>query len=379
MVLPVEKSLVHIFAKPYSCGDKPAVSEIGLHMNSFVLLDCQDNYKMICCDLEHQISLLKYSTMPVPTETPLILEDYDGINVTLYYHDNQWQLRTLFGAASEWKVCAADEKHACSLGDLFWRIWHTNKYSMPALDCIDLNGKPVRACFKFAVLSPKNRFIVNYPESLVLLNCFDLNSGNPLPWNLCSEISQQYNWTCARMYPECKSVEEAIQQVKASNPFVHKGFIARFTDYDVQVTSPYFASSELSSDSTSDAYVCVNIVVNPQPRDLLHLIRACKENFVYWNPAIQQEYVMWKNLYADAIRTFEVEYTTLTALNDQKQFALEAQVSVWETILFWIQRGYYNNVAECFYCLDILKLEYYMDRYRKHILKRQSNNNATTS
>lgn len=105
------------------------------------------------------------------------------------------------------------EEDKTQLDTLFWNIFYKNQFKLPT------NRK--ECCFQFVLISPRQRYIVYYPdETLVFRKGFDLERFEFIDPIL---IAKEYQWATLEKV-EVK-IEKPLNFVKTLNPFQCPGII----------------------------------------------------------------------------------------------------------------------------------------------------------
>lgn len=87
----------------------------------------------------------------------------DGSTAILYFYANSWHVATTSVPDGSAMMCMKKPEKACTMKELFWKIFHLKKFVMPS-------SEDAHMCFIFEVTSPDHLIVVRYKEDGLVLH-----------------------------------------------------------------------------------------------------------------------------------------------------------------------------------------------------------------
>jgi hypothetical protein len=295
-----------------------------------IVLDRSNNWSIVSYPYDKFFNYGEGHAATIDWSTAKVYEKLDGSLMTLYFHDNQWQVQSSGTPDAAGEVSG----FGFSFADLFWRVWQELGYQLP--------DDPSQ-CFMFELITKYNRVVVQPKQNqLILHGARHLHSrveSDPQPW------SDRYGWELVTTYP-LTDWNGVVAAAKELNPMDSEGYIVCDQQFNrVKVKSPqYVAIAHLREGFSS--------------RRMLEIITANEgEEFLTYFPEWTELYQEIKGLYQKLVDEIEAEYQQHQAIEVQKDFAAAVKHLPYSGVLFSLRSGKVKSVRECLQSTTIQKLE----------------------
>lgn len=127
---------------------------------------------------------------------------YDGLQTTLYRHDDRWEVSTLSSADGSEKLGWKRPDHAVPFRHVFWDVWASQGFSLP--DSSIHEGWS----FTFCLITPRHSLTIPvHEEMLVFVGSRHL--GGESHRDELESIAGMYGWLCAPLIDGVSSLSEA--------------------------------------------------------------------------------------------------------------------------------------------------------------------------
>lgn len=310
-----------------------------------LILDIHNDWAIVAYPFKKFFSYGEYYADKVDFLHARYWEKIDGSMMFLYNYQDKWNV------ASSGLPDASGTLHhndTMSMADLFWDTWSALGYELPT---------NTHVTYIFEMTSPHNQVLVPYTETdIQLIGARDLDSLAELDINLVS-----HNWKIVKSFP-ISSLDEALQISNSLNPMKQEGFVITDDSFNrVKMKSPqYVALSHLGL--TPAEIAAKNLSMDKYDHALqskwmlkIILVNECSEFLAYY-PQYTDLYMSIKQNYDRLIDDTQVFYDKIKNIDNQLEFAKQAQQHPLSGILFQLRKQKLSSIKDGVKNMDANKL-----------------------
>ncbi len=319
----------------YSMVDSPMGEELVQECRGLIL-DEKDNWRVISYPFKKFFNWGEGGAANIDWSTAKVQEKLDGSLIGVYWYDGQWHIQTSGMPDASGEVNGIK---GYTFADLFQDIVWMRGYTLPKLKHV---------CYMFELVSPLNRVVVHQTKPQVYwIGARHLETLQEL------DVYAYPRWPDAPPIPrtwDLRSLDEVIATFEQMDPLQQEGYVIIDSQFNrIKVKHPgYVALHHLKSGFN--------------PRAILEIIRHGEDSEVC------AHFPEWTSFFEEVDRAYRAlvsqvdnAYQAIHHIENQKDFALEAQKTACPGALFALRSGRVKSAKEYFVNLPIKRLEALLD------------------
>ena len=334
----------------YSMISSPMGNEIVQECRGLIL-DANDNWNVVSMAFTKFFNYGEGHAADIDWSTASVMEKVDGSLITLYYHNDQWNIQTTGTIDAMCDVGIYNTTFSQLFKDAFNH----------SLDVLDENY-----FYAFELATLYNRVVTRYEEDqIVLLSIRDKNTLEELPFNHAEYRRITDSVDVVRL-PNCFSLASLDDCLKAAEalPLLQEGYVVVDAAFNrIKIKSASYVDLHHLKDSE-------NTIV-----DKMWNIAKVNEGdeFLVYFPEYIEIYDRIKVVYDDQMASLNALWNSVKHIEDRKEFALAILGKhPFHGTLFRVKFGDLT-VAESFNAIDTkkvaetlnLKQHYYLTKEKK--------------
>jgi hypothetical protein len=285
-----------------------------------IILDEANDWKVVCYTFKKFFNVQEPLAAKIDWSTAEVQEKLDGSLCQLFHYDGHWHVATSGTPDASGQVGDFGK----TFKELFWETWNKLGY--------DTNWLGSGACYAFELTGSLNRVVVDYKEaSLTLIGNRIIGKG--IPEDHLLEFEPVSYATCPFNLPSSyplKSIEDCVKAAEALNPLENEGFVVVDANFNrVKIKSPAYVMLHHAKDSLSKKRMC-EIVRKGESEEF----RTALDSF----PALKDLFGDIEAYHQHLVFCCKEDFNAIKHIEDQKEFALEANKYPFASILFQMRK-----------------------------------------
>jgi hypothetical protein len=280
-----------------------------------IILDEANNWKVVCYTFSKFFNVQEPLAAKIDWSTAEVQSKEDGSLCQLFHYDNKWNIATSGTPDASGQV----NDYGKTFKELFWETWNKLGYETDVL----LNS----CCYALELTGPLNRVVVDHKEAslhMIGKRCLkDLNEY------FLVEPYANLTPPLARSYP-LKSIEDCIKAAEALNPLENEGFVVVDANFNrVKIKSPAYVMLHHAKDSLSKKRMC-EVIRKGESSEFGLALNSFPELRKVFDEVFEKD--------ANCRLTAFMAYQSIKDIENQKEFALEANKYPFASILFQMRK-----------------------------------------
>lgn len=299
-----------------------------------LILDSTDKWKAISFPFKKFFNHNESFAAKIDWSTARTQIKIDGSLLTLYAYNGGWMVSTTNDPSANGRVGQFD----FSFAELFWKVFDESKYQLPSVDC--------NKCFFFELTSPFNKVVVhNKDEKLTLLGGRDMETFKELTPEEASEYFPHDGLPWLPGFPrhmnipkvfDFKSKQEIVDSFKTFSGLEREGYVAVDANFNRQ---KFKSPSYLLYHHMKDGFI--------SKRNLLEVVRANEiEAVAFAFPEHKSALIEMQSRLDILVYDLNVSYNMVKHIENQREFAMEANKTKCPSALFQCRNKQVSNVRE---------------------------------
>jgi hypothetical protein len=233
----------------------------------------------------------------------------------VYFYDNKWHVATSGTPDASGQV----NDYGKTFKELFWETWEKQD--------MDTDAMNRSACFAFELTGPLNRVVVDHKEAKI--TCIGYRHLHGDLQEYMAYVFMKTGCNRVKSYP-LKSIEDCIKAAEALNPLENEGFVVVDGDFNrIKIKSPAYVMLHHAKDSLSKKRMC-EVIRKGEYEEFKVAIDSL--------PELKKIFDEIDISHRHAIVHCNTKFTEIRYIENQKEFALEANSTPYASILFQMRK-----------------------------------------